>query len=145
MAPDAVDGAGPLSGLVGLLEALETPFLLAVPCDQPLLPPDLGDRLLACIKGVDAVLLSVGGRIEPFPVLLSGELRPLLADLLRGGERRADAWVDRAPCALVPLEELYPGLEPGELLLNVNDDEALSLARERLGLASPRVEGQSSD
>ena len=46
LADDPYRDAGPLAGLrVGLL-ACATPWLLAVPCDMPFLPVDLGQRLL---------------------------------------------------------------------------------------------------
>lgn len=38
--------AGPLAGLCAGLAACATPWLLAVPCDMPFLPLDLGERLL---------------------------------------------------------------------------------------------------
>jgi molybdopterin-guanine dinucleotide biosynthesis protein A len=44
--PDSIDGfAGPLAGFLTGLERCETPLLLTVPCDSPLLPLDLVERL----------------------------------------------------------------------------------------------------
>lgn len=40
-------GHGPLAGLAALLDAAQQEWLLCVPCDAPLLPTDLGVRLLA--------------------------------------------------------------------------------------------------
>ena len=44
--PDSLpDYAGPLAGFMTGLERCETPFLMTVPCDTPLFPPDLAVRL----------------------------------------------------------------------------------------------------
>ncbi|MDD4945203.1 MAG: molybdenum cofactor guanylyltransferase, partial [Rhodoferax sp.] len=53
--PDAqADYAGPLSGFLSGLEHCETPYLLIVPCDTPLLPLDLAQRLAAALAAQDA-------------------------------------------------------------------------------------------
>ncbi len=132
--PDLAGAEGPLASIGALLAAVETPFLLAVPCDAPLLPPDLGDRMLSRATGVDAVLLTVDGVVEPFPAFLSRDLAPRIAHLLAMGERRAAAFVDHAVCALVPFETLYPGLLPDEVLLNVNTPAEHARADRLLGL-----------
>ncbi len=44
--PDGLaDYAGPLAGFLTGLERCEAPWLLTVPCDTPLFPPDLAARL----------------------------------------------------------------------------------------------------
>ena len=44
--PDSLDGfAGPLAGFLTGLEHCQTPLLLTVPCDSPLFPLDLVQRL----------------------------------------------------------------------------------------------------
>jgi molybdopterin-guanine dinucleotide biosynthesis protein A len=45
--------AGPLAGLRAGLAACTTPWLLAVPCDMPFLPLDLGERLLRAAPADD--------------------------------------------------------------------------------------------
>lgn len=47
-------GHGPLAGLAALLAAAQEQWLLCVPCDAPLLPPDLGQRLLAAATAAGA-------------------------------------------------------------------------------------------
>jgi len=125
--PDLIPGAGPLSGLGALLQACETPFLLLAPCDAPRLPSDIGDRLLTRIPGVDGVMLVVEGRHQPLPALLSVELAPLITDLVKAGERRADGWLDHAAAGLIPFEDLYPDLDPRAAFHNVNTPEDLAL------------------
>ena len=55
--PDVLaDYAGPLAGFLTGLERCETPWLLTVPCDTPLFPVDLAQRLAhaACREGAGA-------------------------------------------------------------------------------------------
>jgi molybdopterin-guanine dinucleotide biosynthesis protein A len=82
--------------------------------------------------------MTVEGKLQPLPVLLSGEIQPLILELLAAGERKASAYVDRAPCALVPFETLYPDHPAEEAFLNVNDPASLEQARRILGVPQPR-------
>ena len=125
--PDVIPGAGPLSGAAALLGACETPYLLVVACDTPFLPADLGDRFLSRVPGVDGVVLSAEGRPEPLPCLLSAELGGTFCDLLEAGHRRADAWLAHAAAQVIPFAELFPDLEPGRALHNVNSRDDLAL------------------
>lgn len=136
--PDVVPGAGPLASTAALLDGAETPFVLVVPCDTPLLPPDLGDRLLGHASGADAVLISLERGHAPLPAFLSVELAPLLHELLADGERKMTAYLDKAPCALIPFSRLYPGLAEEEVFLNVNAPTDHHQAERLLGLSGSR-------
>ena len=53
--PDTLaDYAGPLAGFLTGLERCETPYLVSVPCDSPLFPLDLVERLAAALEAEDA-------------------------------------------------------------------------------------------
>ena len=53
--PDTIpDYAGPLAGFLTGLERCETPYLVVVPCDTPLFPEDLVERLTAAFADADA-------------------------------------------------------------------------------------------
>ena len=53
--PDSLpDYAGPLAGFLTGLERCETQWLLTVPCDTPLFPLDLAQRLAAAADAHDA-------------------------------------------------------------------------------------------
>ena len=141
--PDELPGEGPLSGATALLYACETPFLLLVPCDAPLLPPLIGDRLLDRAPGVDGVLAVAEGRTWPLPALLTVDLAPLFRSLLEGGARRADAWLEHAPAALIPFEDLCPGVSPERAFLNVNTPEDLVRAEAIFTEEGGRVDPES--
>ena len=60
--PDANnDYAGPLAGFLTGLEHCETPWLLTVPCDTPLFPLDLAQRLAAAAdaEGADIAMAAI--------------------------------------------------------------------------------------
>ncbi len=59
--PDGLaDYAGPLAGFLTGLERCETPYLVTVPCDTPLLPLDLVPRLAQALDEQDADIAMVG-------------------------------------------------------------------------------------
>jgi molybdopterin-guanine dinucleotide biosynthesis protein A len=78
--------------------------------------------------GARAVALSWNGRVEPFPVFLSRDLAPLLADLLRAGSRRADSFHEAARCRAEPFARVFPEADPASAFLNVNTPADLARA-----------------
>ncbi|MEB0138710.1 MULTISPECIES: molybdenum cofactor guanylyltransferase MobA [unclassified Undibacterium] len=101
--PDHLTGfAGPLAGLqTGLLHC-NSPYLLTVPCDSPLLPHDLASRLSAGLLADDAdlavavTLESEDGvtrrQMHPVFALVKTALLNDLSEFLRTGGRKVDAW-----------------------------------------------------
>lgn len=108
--PDSIDGfAGPLAGFLTGLERCETPFLLTVPCDTPLFPLDLAERLADALNVQDADIAMAAapeadGTVRPQPVfcLLKAELLESLVKFTQGGGRKIDAWTGQHRCAIVP-------------------------------------------
>ncbi len=84
---DEIEDAGPLGGLHALLRWLPVEWALVLPCDQPLLAPQLLAELLARrTRAVDAVV----GRpsaIEPLPGLYRRTCLPAIEAALACGER----------------------------------------------------------
>jgi molybdopterin-guanine dinucleotide biosynthesis protein A len=89
--PDADDRLpGPLAGWLAALQRVQTPWLLSVPCDSPLLPPDLATRLAGPLAAPGAPPLAIATTADgPQPVfaLLHRSLAPALAAALAAGER----------------------------------------------------------
>ncbi len=90
---------GPLAGIRAGLAHCDTPFLACVPCDAPLLPEDLVERLMAALlaSGADAAVAVTeeDGARHPQPVfcLLRKTLLPALDNYLRQGGRKMGAWL----------------------------------------------------
>jgi molybdopterin-guanine dinucleotide biosynthesis protein A len=116
--PDSIDGyAGPLAGFLTGLERCETPLLLTVPCDTPLFPLDLLERLHRALIDQDTDMAMAAapegdGAVRPQPVfcLLKTELLESLVKFTQGGGRKIDAWTAQHRCAIVPFD--LPGDSP---------------------------------
>ncbi len=86
--------AGPLAGLHAGLSVSKRPFLASVPCDSPFLPADLIERLYQRIDETGAELAVAKTGDQPHPVfsLMRRGVLDHLADFLKGGGRKIDAW-----------------------------------------------------
>jgi len=108
--PDVLaDYAGPLAGFLTGLERCETPCLLTVPCDTPLFPLDLLQRMHHALQHAQADLamaaaLEEDGQLRPQPVfcLMRVELLESLVAFTHQGGRKIDAWTAQHRTVLVP-------------------------------------------
>ena len=116
--PDSIDGfAGPLAGFLTGLERCETPLMLTVPCDTPLFPLDLVERLYEAMNTQDADLAMAAApeadgtvRTQPVFCLLKTDLLESLVKFTQSGGRKIDAWTAQHRCAIVPFD--LPGDSP---------------------------------
>lgn len=99
--PDLLpDFPGPLAGLHSGLTHCATDYLAAVPCDSPLLPPDLVAKLAAALSLQQAdAAIAVTGRagqtdLQRHPVfcLLRKTLLPSLTGFLQRDGRKMERW-----------------------------------------------------
>lgn len=126
---DAVGGyLGPLAGVLTALQHCTTEFLVTVPCDAPLVAPDLVHRLHdACVSGgADLAVASDGERQQPVFLLLRTTLAPSLEAYLAGGGRKIDAWFGQLRVAVADFSD-----EP-DTFVNVNDPEERQRVEERV-------------
>lgn len=120
--PDVLaDYAGPLAGFLTGLERCETPYLVTVPCDTPLLPIDLVPRLVRAMQdqGADIAMAAAPEagaegqlQLRPQPVfcLLRVSLLESLVAFTHEGGRKIDAWTARHNTVLTPFD--LPGDDP---------------------------------
>lgn len=120
--PDVLaDYAGPLAGFLTGLERCETPYLVTVPCDTPLLPIDLVPRLVRAMQDQDAEIAMAAApeagaegqlQLRPQPVfcLLRVSLLESLVAFTHEGGRKIDAWTARHNTVLTPFD--LPGDDP---------------------------------
>jgi molybdopterin-guanine dinucleotide biosynthesis protein A len=108
--PDTLsDYAGPLAGFMTGLERCETPYLLTVPCDTPLFPFDLAERLAQAFDDDSteiamAAALEDDGQLRAQPVfcLMRVDLLESLVAFTQAGGRKIDRWTDQHKTVLVP-------------------------------------------
>ena len=99
---DTVDGyLGPLAGVLTALQECTTEFLVTVPCDAPLIAPDLVARLYAACAtaGTDVAVACDGERRQPVFLLLRKAVTPTLRSYLADGGRKAHAWLGQLQAA----------------------------------------------
>lgn len=92
---------GPLVGILSVLRAAATEYSLCVPCDAPLLPADLAERLWAALQQQKARLSVAhdGTRVQPLFVLLHADLAPALQAYLEQGGRKVESWMSAQDAA----------------------------------------------
>jgi molybdopterin-guanine dinucleotide biosynthesis protein A len=120
--PDEIEGfAGPLAGLhKGLLQASH-PYVITVPCDTPLLPMNLVNRLMRGLLDHDADVAIARTGAQPHPVfcLCRKALLPHLEAFLQRGGRKFDAWYGD----LDAVEVLFDDMP--QAFININTREEL--------------------
>jgi len=93
--PDTLpDFPGPLAGVLAVLEAVDTDWLLVVPCDTPHLPADLASRLLQAAQreNVPLAVAADDERVHHSCFLVRVDQRSKLAAYLARGERAVRLW-----------------------------------------------------
>lgn len=105
---DIADFAGPLAGLHKAMQVAKHPYVLMVPCDSPMLPMNLVDRLMRGLieRDADLAVAKTGAQAHPVFCLCRKSLLPDLQDFLENGGRKIDAW--------------YQHLNVAEILFNDN-------------------------
>lgn len=109
---DSISGyAGPLAGIHAALLQTNTPYLVSVPCDSPLLPNDVVSRLSAAMSEHQAdaavAVTSDGEQQQRHPVflLLKSDVRSSLEHYLNNGGRKVDEWLASLNCVDVPFDD----------------------------------------
>jgi len=112
--PDATsDYAGPLSGFLAGLEHCETPYLVTVPCDSPLFPDDLVQRLAAALAEHDAEIAMAATtegdalQVQPVFCLMKTELLESLMRFTQSGQRKIDKWTAQHRCVDVAFDDAH--------------------------------------
>jgi molybdenum cofactor guanylyltransferase len=91
------DYQGPLAGFLAGLEHMQTPYLLTLPCDGPIVVSDLAARLASGLVQADAEIAVAhdGRRLQPVYALLHRTVLPGLRIAMQQGERKIDRWYPR--------------------------------------------------
>jgi molybdenum cofactor guanylyltransferase len=91
------DYQGPLAGFASAMAAVDTQYILALPCDSPLLSDQYVERFIECHNLPDnkCAPISVahdGERLQPVHALINVDLLPSLNTFLDSGDRKIDRW-----------------------------------------------------
>jgi len=120
------DYPGPLAGLLAAARTAQQEWLLTVPCDAPFLPLDLVMHLHDHARAASVPLARAADETGThFAIMLvHRELMDDLAEYVRQGGRRVQAWQEGHPC-----ETVYFGNDP-YAFLNVNNPEDMKTAEQ---------------
>lgn len=113
---------GPLAGLLSAMKAANTPYVLTVPCDCPLIDGGLLHRLFSTLQaqGVEICAAHDGERLHPIFLIAETALAPSLEAYLAAGERKVELWLARHRLALADFSD-HP-----EQFVNLNTQEELA-------------------
>ncbi len=122
------DYFGPLAGIASAMRVASSKYILTAPCDSPLLPPDLAQRLSRALQGEHAEISVAhdGGRMQPIFALMQRRLLGNLLAFLAGGNRKLRLWVAEQNPTLADFSH-----RP-EAFLNVNTPEDQAALEKKL-------------
>lgn len=93
---------GPLAGFFSGMKKATTSHIVTLPCDGPLLPVDLVERLIFVSeeKNAEIAVAHDGQRMQPVYSLIPTSLIASLNNFLDAGERKIDLWYKQHRVAL---------------------------------------------
>ena len=95
------DFQGPLAGFASAMKAADTPYIVTLPCDGPLLADDLVMRFIKALKNAikpdTLVVAHDGTRHQPVYTLLPVITLDSLQRFLERGDRKIDLWFKSHP------------------------------------------------
>lgn len=127
--PDRDDTyAGPLAGMSSGLHAAATPLCLTVPCDSPLIGPDIAPRLHQALHEAraDIAVAHDGQRTHPVVTLMKTGLAPSIDEFLAAGEGKIDLWFEQHSWVTADFSD-HP-----EYFINVNTEEERRQLEQRI-------------
>ena len=120
------DFSGPLAGFAVGLKHCKTPYLLTSPCDSPLFPTDLAEKMAIELEGNHLELVFASskeddGKIWSQPVfcLMKSNLQDSLHAFLSKGDLKIDRWFKELRSGTVVFEH-------SQAFANVNTPEELA-------------------
>jgi molybdopterin-guanine dinucleotide biosynthesis protein A len=122
------DFIGPLAGFLLGLKHAKHDYVLTVPCDSPLLPLDLAQRLFDGMAEarVDIAVAASGGDVHPVFCLMKKSVLPSLIDFLDAGERKVSKWQKSQPYVEVDFSDCV------DAFVNLNTQEELKALETKL-------------
>jgi molybdopterin-guanine dinucleotide biosynthesis protein A len=94
---ELTDFQGPLAGIAKAMVEADTPYLLILPCDSPLVNEILVNRLIQCMadKDMDICVADDGSHIHPTFAIMKTSLKDNLLAFLDSGERKLGLWIEQ--------------------------------------------------
>ncbi len=123
---DEIDGfQGPLAGMATAMKAVNTPYIMTLPCDAPYVAAQYQAAMWSALASqqTELVVAHDGQRLQPVHALLPVSLQADLRRYLEGKNRRVDTWYSQYSLGLVDCTEM------AEMFYNLNTPEQLAAYR----------------
>jgi molybdenum cofactor guanylyltransferase len=100
------DFQGPLAGFYAAMAAVNSDYILTLPCDGPFVTIDYLSSMVDALNQNDyeMAIASDGERMQPVYALLPVDLRPSLEQFLKEGHRKIDRWYKQHQYTLVEFD-----------------------------------------
>ncbi|WP_320727848.1 molybdenum cofactor guanylyltransferase MobA [Enterobacter sp. 118C5] len=119
------DYPGPLAGMLSVMQQSKGEWFLFCPCDTPLIPSCLVERLIKLRDTAPVVWVHDGERDHPAIALMHRSLVPALQEYLAAGERRVMVFMRQSGGHSVDFSDLTSAF------VNVNTCEDLQRMQEK--------------
>ncbi|MDH5592401.1 MAG: molybdenum cofactor guanylyltransferase, partial [Gammaproteobacteria bacterium] len=126
---------GPLAGMLSAMQAVDTDYILTVPCDSPGISKQLRQRMMEALlhNNAEIAVAHDGNRLQPVFCLLPCHLKDELETHLKQGGRKIDLWLEQHKLAVVDFSD-----QP-DTFLNFNHPEDIKSHQERLQSPVPLI------
>lgn len=122
--PDIIPDCGPMGGVYTALEKAQTPWVAILPCDTPLLSPEIYEILWKHRKENSAGVAVAEGKIQSLVSLWPKSLSPDLLQSIQKGELKTHQFLKEHQAVMVSMEENMENYKP-EFFFNINYREDL--------------------
>ena len=122
---NSADCQGPLAGIISCKNFIDTPLVLTIPCDSPMIPTDLTKRLLNTYNQFNTQHpshISVahdGKRLQNLFMLFHSSLLNDMESYFNDNQRKVYGWIDRHQHYIVDFSD------KADSFINVNDEANL--------------------
>ncbi len=116
---DKISDCGPIGGVYSLLEEIDTPYLAVLPCDMPLLIPEVYQQLIAHAADDQPAAARTNRGLEPLASIWPLSARPALAERIRDGHLSLFKTLAALNAVEVDMEKIFPG-RCRKLFANIN-------------------------
>lgn len=120
---DQIRHIGPMGGLHAVLQAVSTPYILALSVDMPFISSTILQQLVQyCNTGMDAIVARFLAKIEPLCGVYSVSIHPVISEQIKAGDYSLQHLLQRIRTKYVDFDTNRLEVNP---FLNINTPDEL--------------------
>lgn len=128
--PDKLPDQGPAGGIYSVLQATQTPWVAILPCDMPLLPPEVYIILNQHRSKRTPVVAASEHGIEPLVSIWHCDMKQKVQDAIAGGTRSLQQILRKMNAQIIDVPPQLPNYQP-TMFANVNRQSDLESLAEK--------------